>query len=418
MPSKPSNSLYPLVLWLLTVFFFAYQFILRLWPSLLMPQIMAQFSIDATAFGFLTSMYYYGYSGMQIPLAIALDRYQPRFVISSCVFLCGLSTFIFNYTDNWIIALLARFFIGAGSAIGFLGVSKVTSIWFNNNSYSKMIGFSFSIGLLGAVYGGRPTSYLIEKYGWMQIAVYLSLIAMVIGLLIMIFLVTPKNLKSDANSNNFSLKKFKEILKSKEIIWLSISNLLMVGALEGFADVWGLNYLIKAYGFEKSEAASIVSFIFIGMLIGGPLLALLSQKWGDYNIISFCGIGITCIFIALAILQESLTSYSLNALFFLTGILCCYQVIVFSAGSTIVPARQLGIAIAFLNCMNMIGGSLFHSVIGIAMDYFWNGEIENNIRIYNLSSYINSLAIIPISSLIGAIIAQKVKLITPHVKRN
>lgn len=404
------NLALPLSLWLLTVSFFAYQFILRLWPSLLMPQIMSQFAIDATAFGFLTSMYYYGYSGMQIPLAIALDRYQPRFVIAACAFLCGAATLMFTYTTNWYLALLARFLVGAGSAIGFLGVSKITSIWFSSADYSKMVGFSFTLGILGAVYGGRPVNYLIESFGWIKIATMLGLVAVALSALILIFLINPKGQKQSDSSSKISLKQFKSVLKSKEILWLSIANLLMVGALEGFADVWGINYLIKAYLFEKSEAASIVSFIFIGMLFGGPLLALLSRKIGDYNVIIICGVGIALMFLILMGCREHLNWYSLNAIFFLTGVMCCYQVIVFSAGSVLVSTGLLGVTIAFLNCMNMVGGSLFHSVIGISMDYFWSGETENGIRVYDLASYVRSLSVIPICAIIGAIIVQKIKL--------
>ena len=70
----PSHQRFlPFLMWSLPLAFFAYQFILRLWPSLMMQQIMQQFSIDATAFGLLASAYYYGYSTMQIPIAFALN---------------------------------------------------------------------------------------------------------------------------------------------------------------------------------------------------------------------------------------------------------------------------------------------------------------------------------------------------------
>lgn len=133
-------------MWLFSVLFFAYQFILRLWPSLM----MQQFTIDATGFGLLASLYYYGYSGMQIPVAIMLDRFSARYVIFICTILCGISTLIFIYTSNWYLACLSRFLIGASSAVGFLGTSKVVSEWFPNNQYAKMIGFSFTVGADGS----------------------------------------------------------------------------------------------------------------------------------------------------------------------------------------------------------------------------------------------------------------------------
>ena len=110
----------PWVMWALPLTFFAYQFILRLWPSLLMTQIMQQFSIDATAFGFLSAMYYFGYAGMQIPIALLLERFGVRWVVSGCALLCGFAVFLFTFTEHWLLALTGRFLIGMGSAAGFL----------------------------------------------------------------------------------------------------------------------------------------------------------------------------------------------------------------------------------------------------------------------------------------------------------
>ena len=47
----------PFFMWLFPLLFFAYQFILRLWPGLMIDQIMEQFSIDASHFGLLAAFY-------------------------------------------------------------------------------------------------------------------------------------------------------------------------------------------------------------------------------------------------------------------------------------------------------------------------------------------------------------------------
>ena len=146
----------PFFMWLFPLLFFAYQFILRLWPGLMMNQIMDQFSIDASHFGMLAAFYYYGYSVMQIPVAILLDRFSARRIIFVFAVLCGLAALIFTYTSNFYLALLSRFLIGAGSSVGFLGVSKVLSEWFPKVQYARMIGFSFTFGLMGGIYGADP----------------------------------------------------------------------------------------------------------------------------------------------------------------------------------------------------------------------------------------------------------------------
>ncbi len=402
MISKNSKIL-PVLMWLLPLFFFTYQFILRLWPGLMMQEIMGQFSVSAEEFGLIAAFYYYGYAGMQIPVAILLDKYGARITVFVFATICGLATLLFSYTHNWYLGCIARFLIGAGSAVGFLSVSKVISEWFPKQQYTKMVGFSFSVGLLGAIYGGKPVGNLIESYPWQSVALSLAIIAIAIGSLSLIFLRSPKI--SSNQSVEFQLSHFNSLLRSPAIWMLAIANLLMVGSLEGFSDVWGVPYLMTAFSISKSDAAGLVSFVFFGMLIGGPILAFFSNKIGNYPVIMSCGIGMALAFLFL-LFDTTFNWYLLACVFFLIGILCCYQVIVFSAGSGLVSTEQLGVTVAFLNCINMLGGSFFHSVIGHLMDNFWEGNLTAfGIKIYTLTAYHEALMIIPICSLIGAVIS-------------
>ncbi len=397
-----NKRFFPFLMWFLPLSFFAFQFILRLWPSLLMHQIMERFAIDASSFGLLASIYYYGYAGMQIPIAIALDRFKPRFVIFTCVFVCSAASLIFTYTDHWYVALGSRFLIGAGSAIGFLGTSKVVSQWFSKDQYSRMIGFTFTFGLMGAIYGGKPINLFVEQFGGFNVAISLAIVGLLIALSVGLFLRSPKTQESSLKQDPLQLSDFKKLMTSPVMWVLALANLLMVGTLEGFADVWGVNYLVSAYDMSKSEAAKLSSFIFVGMLFGGPLLAFFTRKFSHFSVICFCGILTAGVFFLFMFAEPSLPEYLLTALFLCLGIMCCYQVLIFSAGSDLVEPKLLGVTVAFFNCINMLGGSFFHTLIGLMMDIFWTGETRDGLRHYTLESYNHALLTIPVCSLIGA----------------
>lgn len=389
-------------MWFLPLAFFTYQFILRLWPSLMMQEIMQQFAIDATAYGLLASVYYYGYAGMQIPIAILLDRYGARYTTFICALICGTAMLVFSYTNDWYFAVFSRFFVGVGSAVGFLATSKVVSQWFSKAAYARMVGFSFTVGLLGAIYGGKPISLLVQKFSSQPVALTLAIVSISIGVLVFLFLQTPKNIEEISTENSIRLIDFRKLLSSPLIWLLAIANLLMVGSFEGFADVWGVNYLMTAFSLTQSNAAELTSYIFVGMLLGGPLLAFLSKHFGNYTIIASSGLGMSTAFIYLIFGNNDYSYFVLAALFFIVGNLCCYQVIVFAAGSELVSTQMLGITVAFLNCINMLGGSFFHTLIGFAMDFFWTGEMSNGVRQYTLDSYNHALAVIPLCGIIGA----------------
>lgn len=423
------NGYAPFLMWFFPLLFFAYQFILRLWPGLMINEIIEQFSIDATSFGLLAALYYYGYAGMQIPVAMLLDRFSARNIVFFFALICGIATMFFTYTDTWYVACISRFFIGVGSAAGFLSVSKVVSEWFPKSQYANMIGFSFTFGLMGAIYGGKPVSILISTYSWQHVALTLAFVSICIGLITFLILRSPNqkqiaklkeinqsereidaskkdnlDLSSKIEEIHMKFSDFK-ILISMPIIWLlGAVTLLMVGSLEGFADVWGVPYLTTVYHLEKSEAAGLISFIFIGMLFGGPLLALCARKFGNYTVIGYCGATIAIIFVI--ILSNVLYNWWLFAiLFFIVGLACCYQVIIFASGTDLVKAKYTGVVVAFLNSVNMFGGSFFHTFIGTFMDIFWTGALDKDgLREYSISSYQGGLAIIPICSILGVLI--------------
>ncbi len=404
MPQR-KRSFMPYLLWLIPVLFFAYQFILRLWPSLMMQTVMQKFAIDATAYGVLASVYYYGYAGMQIPLAIMIDKYGVRKVLSICAFLCGVATYMFSLTDNWHAALLCRFVIGGCSAVAFLSISKIAAQLFPKSQYSRMVAFSFTIGLVGAIYGGKPINLMVTEFGWKQVSIALALVSLLIAFFA--FLLLPKSTaKANAvKEEKLTLAGFKTLLSSPSIWLLGLVNFLLVGSLEGFADVWGVSYAMNAYGLSKNDAAKLLSFVYVGMLFGGPLLAIVSRYIGAELTISCCGFGMAALFMHLLTIPMSYDWHYMAAILFSIGVLCCYQVIVFAAGSEMVSLSLLSVIVAFLQCVNMMGGSFFHTVIGSLMDVFWQGEMADGIRVYTLASYNKALLVIPTCAVIGAFIS-------------
>ncbi len=241
----------------------------------------------------------------------------------------------------------------------------------------------------------------MESYNWQKVSFTLACISIALGVGTYLFLKSPK-IDSPNKPETFKVAHFKQLLASPIVWLLAIGNLLMVGSLEGFADVWGVPYLMTAYNLSKTNAAELVSFIFVGMLFGGPLLAGFAKRAGNYAVISFCGVGMAVAFILL-LLGSNDNWYWLAGLFFCVGVMCCYQVIVFAAGANLVNPNLLCVTIAFLNCINMLGGSFFHTYIGVVMDAFWTGILgPDNVRHYTMDSYAPALSVIPVCALLGA----------------
>ena len=66
------------LMWMAGAIFYAYQYILRVMPNIMMLDVMDKFHMDAITFGQFSGIYYIGYSVMHLPIGIMLDHYGPR----------------------------------------------------------------------------------------------------------------------------------------------------------------------------------------------------------------------------------------------------------------------------------------------------------------------------------------------------
>ena len=344
--------------WIIASVFYAYQYVLRVMPNIMLDDIMRQFDIGATTFGQFSGIYYIGYSLMHLPVGLMLDRFGPRKIMSGCILLTVVGLMPLLFADYWVYPIAGRFLIGLGSSAAILGVFKIIRMTFNERRFSRMLSLSVTIGLIGAIYGGGPVSYMREILGYQTVIQIFA--AAGVALALVTYWIIP-DVKSAPGGTVIST--IKEVLSNKRVIWSCIFAGLMVGPLEGFADVWGTAFLKQVYGFDSTVAASLPSMIFIGMCFGAPALSLVAEKIGSY-LVTIIGAGIVMAGSFALLLSWHLTSGALSLSFILIGVCCAYQILAIYKASTYVSEHVVGLTTAVANMIIMIFGYAFHAIIG------------------------------------------------------
>ena len=392
----------PIILWVLASLFFAFQFILRLSAGILREEIIQRFAIDTIAFGTLAGYYYLGYAGMQIPIGIMLDKFNFRFVTFISIVITSIGTLTFVASDTFCYLLIGRLMIGAGSAVGFLSIVKITKSYFPAKYHSLMLGFSFTFGLIGAVFGVTPMKILFEHFGYDYSFNFLAAVGFIIGILILI-VKSDEEILNNHNKESYNISQIFKLLFNPRILLIGISGGLMVGALEGFADVWAMPFFNQIYRMDIINSSLVTSFVYIGMCFGGPILALAAEWLRSSNLIIITTGLLTATIFGILLYFPALNFFYSSLLMFLLGIFCCYQVLIFTIVSNLVDNVYAGLAIAIVNCINMSLGHFFHKFISILITSNWDGGInEFGVPIYSRYDFTIALSLIPICCLIGA----------------
>lgn len=373
--------------WIIASIFYAYQYILRVMPNIMLDDIMQQFHIDAATFGQFSGVYYIGYSLMHLPIGILLDRFGPRKVMTACILLSVAGLLPLIFANHWIYPIAGRLLVGMGSSAAILGVFKIIRMTFTEKQFPRMLSFSVTIGLIGAIYGGGPVSYMRDVFGYETV---INLFAITgISLAAFTYWIVP-DMKSSQKTAIFA--DIRQVFSNGRVILSCIFAGLMVGPLEGFADVWGSAFLKHVYGVDGTLAASLPSIIFIGMCFGAPVLSLIAEKFGGY-LATIIGAGIIMAACFFSLLAWQLTPQVLSICFALVGICSAYQILAIYQTSTYVSENVAGLTTAVANMIIMIFGYAFHSTIG--------GTINAMGGTSHPEAFVYGIAVVPLGLCVG-----------------
>jgi predicted MFS family arabinose efflux permease len=376
-------------MWTIASTFYAYQFIIRVMPNIMLENIMQRFDMDAALFGQFAGVYYIGYCAMHLPIGIMLDRYGPRKVMSICILLTVIGLLPIVFTDYWVYPIIGRALIGMGSSAAILGTFKIIRMTFSEKHFARMLSFSVTIGLIGAIFGGEPVSYMLATLG--DKAVVEIFAALGIFLAIVTYFIMP-DIEHTPQGSVFS--HVKEVLTNKRVIWICLSAGLMVGPFEGFADVWGSEFFKQVYHFDHKVASTLPSMIYMGMCLGAPVLTFIGDKTKDY-LGTIIGAGIVMAIGFIALLSADLTPNVITVSFIIVGVSCAYQILAIYKASTYVPDHVVGLTTAVANMIIMSFGYAVHTIIGMVID--WSGGTGV------AKAFIYGISIIPVMIAIGVI---------------
>ena len=401
------------LIWSLAAIAFAYAFLHRVAPGVMVHDLMRDFAISGTMLGTLSALYFYPYFILQIPLGALLDTLGTRYLLSSALFLAAIGSVLFGSAQTIEMAYLGRFLIGIGSSVGFLAALNLAGNWFPSNRFALISGLTMLIAMMGAMLGQGPLAIFISNFGWRVSLWFLSIFGLILGLLVVLIV---RNAPRTANNLQRTSKPFKQIIpnlrnasKSLEMWKIAFVAATMSAPMLTLGGLWGTPYLMSAYELGRSEAAFFTSFILFGWAFSAPIFGWLSDFLGRRKVILAGGSGLLTIALGLIALIPNPTILFTIILFTMVGVSGSVMVSAFALIREVTPNKFQGASIGIVNAMTVASGAILQPLIGFILDLRWNGIMIDGARIFTQVDYRFSFMIIFFTSLLGLIVSLSLK---------
>lgn len=381
-------------------------------PGLITEQVMKDFQVTATTIGLLTSMQFFVYTSLQIPMGILADRFGPNFFLIIGAIVTGLGTIIYSLGTHEFVLFFARLLTGIGDATIWVNLVLILGQWFKVKEFVRFIGFAGMTGSLGFLLATVPFSFWIDLLGWRAAFFSAGIALCLAGILLYIVLVKkPRQLlhnesvtvKEEIQHQNISML-LKRIVMNRQAWALFFCHFGVVGGYVGFISSWAVPYGMNMYDLTRSDASQLIMVGLIGALIGAPLTSWISSRLETikrpYVTVHFI---VLTSWTAFLLLKGNPPLFMLIMLFFIIGFGFGASALTFAVVRQSFPMRESGIVSGFANTGGFLSAVLLPGFFGKVLDHFQSVSGSMN------EGYFYGFIIPVIFSLIGLIGVSSIK---------
>jgi sugar phosphate permease len=196
------------------------------------------------------------------------------------------------------------------------------------------------------------------------------------------------------------LEGVKRVFSEPYFIPVAIWFALTPGIFFAFGGLWAGPYLMHVYGITREGAGGILNMIAVGMIIGSPLLSIISERYlySRKKVLMIVSAGMLSLMVFLNVFPQGLPIYSLYIIFLLFSISSSAIVVIgFTTTKELFPVEIAGTSVGTMNLFPFLGGAILQPVLGRILEAY----PKTAPGVYSLSGYRAMLAVLLIGSLIA-----------------
>ena len=346
----------------------------RVSTSVIAPDLLAAFQTNATALGFMSSMYFYLYAFEQPLVGHLSDVLGARRVIAIWSLAAALGCLIFGLAPSIYWASTGRALIGFGVGGVFVPAMKAMSQWFPKKDLGVMTGCLIAVGNVGAMVATTPLAGMASTWGWRSTFFLIGAVTLGLSLLALLFVKDP------AEPLEQGTVRVGEPAPGSSPIHVFASPRFWIFAFIFFGvfggsislqGLWATPFLMSALGLERYHASLLNMAIPLGYVLGAPFFGFLGDRVFRHRVdlILTLLIVLTGTWVALAFAGAALgVGGMILVLSVLGGVAGGLGTSLWATVLQITPQPMLGLVTGLLNPFPLLGMAVMQGWTGAVLD--------------------------------------------------
>ncbi|MHC2333082.1 MFS transporter [Bradyrhizobium sp. USDA 4454] len=356
--------------WTAVAIAYAIAFLQRVSPQSVSLSFMHDFNTDAAGVAMLASSYFWGYTLMQIPAGLLVDRYGVKRVVLVSMMASSLGSAAFALAPNLLDVFAARLIVACGDALVFTALLKLVAQSFADERFGMMSGISQVSGYVGGVIATTPLAAAVSGFGWRACFLFIACI----GLANLAF--AKLALKPDpASHSNKTLKGV--VLAARQALthvanWgcamTFASHFAVVTTLSG---VWGIPMVAHFFHISPTAAGTPLLAFMIGNALGSIFLGHVADRAAaalDRALIGICALRMLLIAMLLPPMAQTFGLAYVTVVFAVLGLVAGGTVpLVLKCVKKLYTADLIGVGASVNTTAAGIFAGVAQPIIGFAM---------------------------------------------------
>ena len=245
---------------------------LRTVNAVIAPELVAQFGFSNAALGALSSLYFFSFIVMQLPLGVWLDRFGSRDTDSALLAVASLGCLMFALaTEAWMLGL-ARVVIGVGVSGALMSGLRAFRFAFAPERQQRLAAWMLTAGTLGALSSTVPAQLALPLVGWRGLfflcAALLALAALALRLML------PPEPRQPATPLTEQWRAYLEVFRERYFWRFVLPSVTLQATFIAMQSLWAGPWFTRVLGLSPAQSAQALLVLNVVLM-----LAYLSLGW-------------------------------------------------------------------------------------------------------------------------------------------